>query len=287
MAKDYTKKIAETGGEAGVIVDKSATIPRSDELTAGFRREFFPGTVTGIEYSYKLISHQWNAVEVNRIWDPSGTRVVGFADPTKDGLQVFKYTTPYDPRRYHGFILRSEGRPNPRWEYHVSHTLSWTTFEALSSNPRQQRFSQGWSTADIRHYLRIFGAYYLTRALNVGASFQYRTQGGDTETKAFYNQEDNARTNQRSPSGTTTAVPNSPGGVAEFRPPALTQIDLRLAYNVLPASTQNNLYIILDVFNVLNTRTPVAVQASDLATFGQVTARQGPLRGQLAISWTY
>jgi hypothetical protein len=285
---DYTKKVSETGGEKGVVIDHDASIPRSDELTAGFRREFIADTVTSLEYSWKRISYQWDAIETNRIWDPSGTRVVGWADPTKEGLDVIKYTTPYAPRLYQGFILKSEGRPSPRWEYHASHTVSWTTIRStLASNPRQQRFLQGWSTADLRHYLRLYGAYYLTANWNLGATFQFRTQGGDTLTKVFYNQQDNARINQRSPNGTTPSNPNDINGVSEFRPPPLTQLDLRLQYNVLPAANQNRLYVILDIFNVLNSRTATAVRSADLATFGQVLSRQAPLRAQLAVSWVY
>ncbi len=287
MARDYTRKIAETGGDAGVVIDKDVKAPRSDEITFGFRREFLPDTVTAVEYTWKRLNYTWDSVEQNRVWDPSGTRVVGYLDPAKEGLAVFKYTTPYAPRRYQGVILKSEGRPSAKWEYHASHTLSWTLSQNVSSNPRQQRFNTGWSSADLRHYVRLYAAYYLMRDLNMGATFSYLSQAGDTMTKAFYNQQTNSRANFRSPAGTTTTNPNDPNAISEFRLPPLATLNLRLQYNVLPSSTKNRVYLTADIFNVLNSRTPTGVTSSDLPTFGQVGSRQAPRRFQLAVSWMY
>ena len=283
-----TDPIQTSGGPGGVTVDKkNVVIPRTDELTVGARREFLPGTVASVEYTWKRISHDWAAVETNRIWDPTGSRVVRYINGV-EGQEIYNYTTPYNPRFYQGVILKTEGRPNAKWEYHASHTLSWTTYRSTAwDNPRQASVDQGWSSADIRHFLRLQAAYYLLPDLNLGAMFVYRSQGGSTSTKAFYNRYDNARTNWRTPSGTTPTNPNDPAGVSEFRPPALTQLDLSLRYNVLPTRYQHSVNLVLDVFNVFNTRTPFDVNASDLPTFGQVASRQSPLRVQLGLNYSY
>ena len=283
-----TTPIQQTGGPGGVKVDKNTTIPRTDEITVGARREFVPGTVTGVEYTWKRISHDWASVEGNRIWDPTGIRVIDYVDRDKAGQDIFTYMTPYNPRFYQGFVLKSEGRPNARWEYHASHTVSWTTFRStVSDNPRQAEFNQGWSSADLRHYTRLQAAYYLFPNLSLGAMFQYRSQGGDTETKAFYNRTDNSRSNSRSPAGTTPTTPNDPAGLSEFRPPALTQLDLSLRYNVLPTTWRSAFSIVIDVFNVLNQRSPTSINGGDIANFGQIASRQGPLRVQLGVNYTY
>jgi hypothetical protein len=277
-----------TGGEGSVKIAPKYKIPRTDEITAGARKEFIPGTVTSVEYTWKRIAYDWSAIEVNRIWDPTGVRVVDYADPTKYGQSLFSYETPYSPRFYQGVIVASEGRPSPRWDYHVSHTVSWTTFRStLDSNPRQSLFNQGWSAADLRHYTRLQAAYYLFKDLNVGAIFQYRSQGGNTLTKLFYNRQGNARTNQRSPAGTTPTTPNDLTGDAEFRTPALTQLDLTVRYNVLPAALQSRLSLYLDIFNVFNQRTSTAINSTDTPFFGQVANRQGPLRLQVGLNFAY
>jgi hypothetical protein len=278
----------QSGGPGSVTISNSYKIPRTDEITAGARREFIPGTVTSVEYTWKRIAYDWSAIEVNRIWDPTGVRVVDYAQPDKYGQSIFVYQTPYSPRFYQGFIIASEGRPSPRWDYHVSHTMSWTTFQStLDSNPRQNRFDQGWSGADLRHYTRLQAAYYLFRNLNIGAIFQYRSQGGNTATKLFYNRTLNNRSNQRTPAGTTPTSPNDIEQISEFRPPALTQLDVTVRYNLLPPSMQSRLSLYLDVFNVFNQRSVTAINATDTQFFGQAGGRQGPFRLQLGINYTY
>jgi hypothetical protein len=55
--------------------------------------------------------------------------------------------------------------------------------------------------------------------------------------------------------------------------------------NLLPPSLGQQLNVILDVFNAFNTRTPTALTVTDIARFGGVTARQNPLRMQLAVNY--
>jgi hypothetical protein len=286
MDRDYTNLIQETGGLGGVLVDNKPKMPRADEVTGGARREIVPGAVAGLEYTFKRFTNEWGSFERNRIWDPTGLRVMDYADPSKWGRAIFLQTTPDNPRYYHGVILSTEGRPTQRLDYHVSHTLSWNYFRApVTSNPRQSVFNQGWSGADTRHFSRIYAAYHLFRWMNLGAAFVYRT--GDPSTKQFYNRELNARVNARSPSGTTPTVANDPNSIAEFRSPALTQLDLKLVANLMPGSTTQSLNLIVDVFNALDSRTPTGYITGDLGTFGQISARQEPLRVQVGLTYGY
>jgi hypothetical protein len=286
MTGDYTTMIQQTGGPGGVLVDQKPKMPRADEITGGARREFLPGSVVGVEYTWKRFSNEWEALEQNRIWDPSGLRVIDYVDRAQWGRAITLQTTPDSARVYQGVIFSSEGRPTERLDYHVSHTLSWNTFRSvMTSNPRQTIFSQGWSGADIRHFTRLYAAYHLLRRVNLGAAFLYRT--GDPSTKNFYNRELNNRTNARSPSGTVPTVPNDPNGISELRNPAFTQLDLKLIANLMPGSTDQSLNLVVDVFNALDTRTPTGFVSTDLATFGQITARQDPLRVQVGLTYTY
>jgi hypothetical protein len=285
MTMDYTDKVAESGGPGGVIIQKNPTMPHSDELTGGFRKEFLPNTVGSVEYTYKRITNQWSTLEVNRIWDPSGQRVVGYADPTKEGRDVLYYWTPNDYRTYQGVIFSSEGNPSERFDYGASYTLSWTSYKATSDNPRQRKFDFGFSSADLRHYVRLFGSYNLIRNVFVGAYFRYLT--GTPQTKAFYNAEDADYGNWRSPSGTTPTAANDPNGIAVFRTSDQVQLDLKLSINVLPARFQHRLMFIADVFNVLNTRTATGVTADDIARFGLITGRQAPRRLQVGLTYAY
>jgi hypothetical protein len=147
------------------------------------------------------------------------------------------------------------------------------------------RFFDGYLGQDQRHFLRAYGSYAGFRNLVLGALFQY--QSGGPLTKGFYNAETAGYGNQRSPFGTLPSTANDPTAFSEFRLPDLVQLDLHLAYNVLPARLQHRLNVIVDVFNAFNLRTPNGITATDIARFGQVTSRQGPLRVQLALSYAH
>jgi hypothetical protein len=240
----------------------------------------------GVEYTWKRFTNEWDTIEQNRIWDPSGLRVVDYADRTQWGRAIGFQTTPGNTRTYSGVILSSEGRPTERLDYHVSYTLAWNSFNAPAlSNPRQSTFNRGWAAADIRHFARAYFAYYLLNRVNLGAAFLYRT--GDPSTKTFYSRELNNRTLSRSPSGTAPEAPNDPNAIAELRNPAFAQLDLKLIVDLFRPSTEQRLNLVVDVFNVFDTRTPTGFVSTDLSTFGQITSRQDPLRVQAGLTYTY
>jgi hypothetical protein len=283
---DYTVPVSISGGPGGIIIDTKAKMPRSDEITAGARREIFPNAVASVEYTWKRIAYTWDTIEINRIWDPTGARVIGWRDPAKQGRDVQEYTTPESPRIYQGLSFATEGRPTPNWDYLASYTVSWNYgYSTRTDNPRQLKFSDGYLAQDLRHYIRAGGSYFAFNQLVLGAYMQY--QSGTALTKGFYNAQDNDFSMRRSPGGTTTTTPNDIAGISEFRIPDFFRLDLRLSYNVLPNRFRNKLNLIVDVFNVMNLRVPTGVTAADVARFGQVTGRQSPFRAQLAINWTY
>ena len=77
-------------------------------------------------------------------------------------------------------------------------------------------------------------------------------------------------------------MPNNPNGISELRTPAFTQLDLSMATNLLPGSTNQSLSMGLDVFNALDQRSPTGFIATDLPTFGQITAGSSRCRSSWA-----
>ena len=283
---DYTVPVSISGGPGGIVIDKKAKMPRADEFTAGARREIFANSVASVEYTWKRIEYTWDTLEINRIWDPTGARVIGWRDPNKPGQDVQEYTTPRNPRTYSGLSFATEGRPTPNWDYLASYTVSWNYgYATRVDNPRQKKFSDGYLAQDLRHYIRAGGSYVAFNKLILGAYMQY--QSGTPLTKGFYNAQDNDFAMRRSPGGTDTTTPNDIAGVSEFRLPDFFRLDLRFVYNVLPNRFRNKLNLVVDIFNVMNLRVATAVSATDLARFGQVNGRQSPFRAQLALNWTY
>ncbi len=291
--KDFTTPISESGGPGGTQTTEKQTAPHTDEITAGFRREIFPNTVASLEYTYRRFSNIWTSNENNRIWDPTGSRVVGWKDPTKMGQDIFLYHTPDDVfRKYHGFTLSSEGTPSRNWVYGASYTLSYTYGTGATilggngyNNPRQKRYFVGYHPEDQRHFLRMYAATYLAKIVNLGGTFTYST--GFPVTKAFYNAFDGGYTNRRTPGGTAPTAPNDLESIGELRYPDQVNLDLRLAVDVSPSKRFGSLNLIADVFNAFNLRTATSFRTNDLPTYGQVNGRRGPLRVQLALSYAY
>src|SRR5262249_7267176 len=90
-------KLHDAGGAGGYQINPNLTPPHTDELTVSLRRELFKNSMAGIDYTYKRYSNLWEKVEINQIWDPTGTRVVGFVNGQP--LQVFALQTPDDNYR--------------------------------------------------------------------------------------------------------------------------------------------------------------------------------------------
>jgi hypothetical protein len=291
--RNFTEKVSESGGDGGVDIAKDQTAPHADELTAGFRREIFPNTVASLEYTYKRFSNIWTASENNRIWDPTGSRVIGYKDQARAGRDVFLYHTPDDAYRiYHGFTLSSEGQPSRNWVYGASYTLSWLYGPGATilggngfSNPRQRRFFVGYHGEDQRHFMRLYAATYLARFINLGGTFTYQT--GGPATKTFYNAFDAGYGNRRTPGGTAPTAANDIESIGELRFPDFINLDLRLSINVSPSPRFGSLYLIADVFNALNLRHPTSFRTADIPEYGQVDGRRAPLRVQLALSYWY
>jgi hypothetical protein len=292
--KDFTTVVDSGGGEGGLQVDHDAKTPHVDEASAGLRAEITEGTSLELDYTFRHYANLWAGREINRIWDPTGARVVGWADPTKM-QDIYLFTTPDDNERtYHGFDLIAQGSPSRNWDLGASYTLSWlfgpglTIFGQNSSvsqydNPRQKRFFDGFLPGDVRHSLKVYGSYTFRDRLSIGLNFAHAT--GGPLTKQFA---EGTSVSFRSPLGTEPGSGNDLNAISAFRLPDRTTLDLRLVCNVLPQRLGQRLNVIADLFNAFNSQTPTALETRDLPTFGQATStRQPPLRVQLALQYIY
>lgn len=305
MGKGGWDMLYQSGGPGGYALRPDGTPPHTDEITLSMRREAFQNSVVGVDYTYKRVGNIWDSQEINQIWDPSGQRVVRYADGKPQ--QVFLYTT-FDQnwRVYQGVDFIFESRPRQEWDFAVIYTLSWLygpgaeQFAQISGsqtlsqfyNPRLAQFYDGFLPEDRRHQLKI-RASYQWKGLTFGAFLNY--QSGTPRTKRFFNAYDGGYTYLRSPSGTepgndsnSASSYNDLTRIAEFRVPSLLVIDARVTYDLASLFTDKvHLQLIADVFNVFNLDTPTGVVNRDLATFGQVTTRQAPLRAQLGLRIMY
>ncbi len=293
------ERLATSGGAGGYQIDHHAATPHSDELTFGLRREIFKGSLARIDYTYKRISNIWDGVEINQIWNPAGTNVVGYVNGTPQ--QIFRYTTPDGNYRiYQGIDFVFESRPSENLDLYAAYTLSWlygpgaeelgqiSGSEAGNSqyyNPRQAVYYDGFLPEDVRHALKL-RASYSWRGLVVGGVARY--QSGSPLTRRFFDPSDGGYTLRRSPQGTEPGAGN--GAIAELRTPDTLEVDLRVAYDfhaLLTRDGRHHLQLIADLLNLFDLGSAVAIDVRDLPTFGTVTRRQEPFRFQIGLRYTY
>jgi hypothetical protein len=292
-------KLYTTGGSDGYRLNPTTTPPHADEVQLDLRREVFHDSVAAISYTYKKYSNIWDKVEINQIWNPPGTNVVGYVDGKAH--QVFLYTTPDgNYRTYQGIDFTFESRPTPNLDIYAAYTLSWLYGpgnEQLGQiyngggarspfyNPRTTQFFDGFLLDDVRHQLKIHGSY-VWHGLNLGVNFAYNT--GSPVSKRFYNRLDGDYTLLRAPQGTDPGTGNDAKNISEFRLPDLLQVDARIAYDFHELiKGQHHLTLIADLFNLFNLNGVTSISTRDVPTFAQVVNRQTPFKFQLGLRYQY
>jgi hypothetical protein len=298
FVKDHT-----TGGTNGYRLDPYGNTPHVDEVTVSINREIFKDSVLEVDYTYKHFGNQWDSIELNQIWDPTGSRVVGYKNGNQE--QIFRYSRPGDNwREYQGIDFTLESRPNEHWDLYAAYTLAWLygpgieTFGQINAtlfnqsqfyNPRMAQFYDGFTPNDVRHTIKL-RASYNWKGLNVGTFLQFIT--GTPQTHLYWNQQDGQYQNRRSPTGTdpgSKAAGNTPNDVtqiSEFRIPDQLSVDLRASYDFHKLIKQH-LMVIFDFFNLFNLGTTNQIEVTDIAQFGLATQRQKPFQMQLGLRYDY
>ena len=289
-----------TGGEGTFTTDLATnhTPPHTDEILISLRREIFRNSVASIEYTYKRISNILDRIEVNRIWDPSGTRVIDYANG--DPRPVWRYTTPDGNYvKYHSLDLIFEGRPSPNWSLYGAYTLAFKSGPGIEElgflggpsqgfSPRANMFFDGYALGDVRHQLKGHG-YFIWHNFSFGPNFRFQT--GTVLQEFFqantgFNIGNSTNLTFRSPTGTRPENPNDPDQVVEYRTPDLLIINARAAYDFHDLIGQHLIFSV-DAFNILNLSTPIAFNSINNASFGTVANRLQPFRLQLGLHFFY
>ncbi len=277
--------------------------PHTDEITLSFRREVFENSAAGVDYTYKRVGNIWDNIEVNQIWDPTGTRVIDHVNGQSQ--LIYLYARPDENWRvYQGVDFTLESRPRQEWDFSVVYTLSWlygpgaeqfaqvSGYQSLSQFYNRRLFGNydGFLPEDHRHNLKVRASYTL-KGFTIGAFMNYLT--GAPLTKLYYNQNEGDYTNRRSATGTAPSMPNSVAAVSELRLPDVLTMDTRISYDLQSVLKKVHLTLIADIFNLFNLNAALPLSSSqgieyrDVPTFGQVTSRQPPLRVQLGLRLQY
>jgi hypothetical protein len=298
------------GGAEGTVVDPArAKTPTMDEFSLGARQQVIQNTVAGLDFVHRIYSNQWERIETNYIYDPSGTRVIGYENGKPTSIQLI--TTPDLNRlRYTGIDFSFESRASEYFNVFASYTLGFRYGPGVDvlgqigaglgqnafQNTRQIGFFDAFAGGDIRHNLK-FVPTMTVKGFTLGGTFNYQSgaplvrrfrvadaQVGDVRSAGIL----------RSPFGTQPGAPNDLEQIAEYRLPDNITFDLRATYDFAPLLRLNGMRIILiaEAFNILNLAAPLSLQQNDNtagapAQFGQVLSRQQPFRAQFGLRFTY
>lgn len=279
-------------------LNKHPTTSHSDDVTATLRREIFRNTLAEVEYTWRQAQNQPEKTEINRLWNITGYRVLGYADGIAH--TIFYYDNPDRTiRTYQGLTLSVESQPTRNFYVLGFYTLSWLygTIDSASQNtgnldiPRNDKYLMGYLSEDHRHQFHV-SALYKWRGLAVGTIFEYLS-GAPGIGKKGMNQARGGSPNYLSPRGTepgncsgSSVAPNSPATtacgndinkVSEFRVPDTFQLDLHVEYDFARLIRQH-VILSADIFNLFGTRPATTFGTENdtkAATFAQVGNRLG------------
>jgi hypothetical protein len=269
--------------------------PRTTEVLFGLDREVLEKLSIGGEFVYRAYDNLYEDVETN-----ATTNLKGSANLT-DGYQngqarlIYDLETPEEAkRRYYGFTLtgaKNVGRFRMLGSWTISKTegvenSGFTT--PFLDNPAQSHFFYGPLSDDRRHQLKIQMSYDITDSLLIGGQFVYLT--GTPYSKFYFNDTNGTYSDFRAPRGTIPVDPTDTTTWVEGRLPDFTQLDLRASYSVRQWTGQN-LMAVVDIFNVLNTRTTTTVETRNLTSgatkFGDTIDKQIPFQVRVGLRYVY
>jgi hypothetical protein len=258
-------------------------------------RQVGDATKIGINGTFRHQYHMFEDDEANLIFDERGVNVIGGinGDATQS---VFRLLTPDEAFvDYKGLDFYISGKPSERSQILASYSYSRSygskdedtnsQFTFFLDNPRQNVFFVGPLPSDTPHVVKLTGSYDFDFGLSVGAAYQYSS--GAHFDKFFFNEFFDAEVDRRAARGFSPGEDlNSVADDFELVLPDVNRLDLRAQYSLAPLTGQKMIFL-LDVFNVFNRSTPLAVSQVDDEFFGTVLARQNPVTIQLGIRYIY
>jgi hypothetical protein len=248
----------------------------------------------------------WGSLETNRIYDPTGFRIVDFRDGQNHNIT--NYGTNHNTRNYSGFNFSVQSRPTESWYFLAYYTLSWLWGRDATEIPTQTKFQSGFLDRDFRHRLNLAGSYTLKAGFIFGVKLEH-TSGASTS-KRFRRFDGSlntgASTRYRSPQGTdpgtcsgtypglgsfttlTTACGNNVNLISELRTLPQTIVDLQVEYDFYPLLRQH-IALGFELLDLFNERTADALDRDDAQSgnFGYASGHGGGFQTRVGVRWDF
>jgi hypothetical protein len=276
--------------ETGTPCKEKLKIPRTFEYTVGAEREIVQGVGIAADLIYRKFSHQYEQRETNRIWNGSGTDVVGYRNGRAQ--QVIDMGTPDGAQRqYLGLTLALNKRAG-RLKTYVSYTLSRLTGNVFddASNPwgdipGRDVYLNGPGLDDHTHDIKVSGQLSATSWLSFG--MRYNFQSGFPYQRLFRNDVTGSYENLRATRGINPGGNlNDPTDDRPLRMPDRQELNLQVRVSLLPLIGQR-LDFYCDALNIMNLRTPTAYGSNDGTNFGNETSWMAPFRLRFGVNYRF
>jgi hypothetical protein len=265
-------------------------IPRTYEYTVGAEREVVPGIALAVDLVYRQFTNQYEQRETNRIWNPSGTAVIGFRNGRSE--TVADMGTPDGARRYYRGATIALNKREGRFRGYVSYTLSQlrgTVFDGANNRwgdiPGRDVYLDGPLPDDHLHDIKASGSVSATRWLSFGARYSFNS--GFPYNRLFRNDVTGSFENYRATMGTNPGRNlNDPQDDRQLRLPITQELNVQARVSLAPF-TGHKLDLYVDALNILNLRTPTGYGQNDGQNFDVQTAWMAPFRVRLGLNYKF
>jgi hypothetical protein len=282
-------------GPTGVNVDGSPcrealTIPRTYEYTMGAEREILQGVALSLDLVYRQFDNQYEQRETNRIWDESGTRVIGYRNGRNE--TVIDMGTPDGASRYYRGATLGFNKREGRGRLYVSYTMSQlngTVYNGANNPygdiPGRDVYLDGPLPDDRLHDFKVSGTYAATNWLSLG--FRYNFASGFQYNRLFRNDVTGSFENYRAQRGYNPGNNlNDPADDRELRLPPQQDLNVQARLNLAPL-IGHKLSFYADALNIMNLRTVTSFGANDRQNFGVETGWMAPFRVRLGMDYKF
>jgi hypothetical protein len=242
---------------------------------------------------YRRKNNMWEDDEINVQWNEDGTDAVGFNNGRRE--YIFSLGTPDRAfLQYLGLELKFDKRLSDNWSMLATYTLSRTeaTLENLVTysldNPRQAPYEYGLQQDDVTHNLRVSATYDFPLGFSVGGTAIYAS--GRPYSRLYLNDYYGSYYDRRAPRGCDPDEPwTSVADCKQLRLPDSFVVNARVMWK-LKELTGQDIWLIADIFNLLNSRPVTAVETrnvNDGADFGKPLTRARGTSAQLALRYLF
>ena len=276
--------------ENGKSCQQDLKIPRTWEATIGASREVAPGTALGLDFVYRKFVNQFEDVETNRIWNASGTAVVGYRSGVAE--TVLDLETPSGAHREYMGLTFSATKQEGNIRLNGSYTLGKLTGTVLDGFQNyygnvgpQNQFLNGPLQDDHRHEIKLTGTYWVKPWLSTGVRYVY-TSGTPTQ-RLFYDPATGTFNSYRAPVGVDPGANlNDPADNRTLRLPDIQNLNIQVRA-VLKPLIGHDISVFAEIINALGLRTPLTQGQADGRDFGLTLTRLDPFRIRIGLDYRF